>query len=284
MSRSTENAAPLLVGVSNPETADRLVRLASILQAFEPREIILTHVATVATQISLTTGQSSPEVVRARDFLQDVMEQARAEGVNTRALVEVARTVDEGLLAAAESHQAGMVLVGYSDAEGSGEVGNEEEEERFDRAMHRVARRADADVVGAKFRGADMKRILVPVAESAPLQVAGLLCRALARVDSAELTFFHVVGDESETAEARERLGARLEERGVAGLGRLEVVASDTEVDRIVEEAQHYDLVVVGPSGRPRVLEAIFSSKASRIAEESPATVLVAWNRTRENA
>jgi nucleotide-binding universal stress UspA family protein len=279
MPRSTENAAPLLVGVSNPETADRLVQLASILEALEPREIILTHVATVATQISLTTGQSSPEVVRARDFLQDVMERARAAGVNARALVEVARTVDEGLLAAAESHQAGMVLMGYSDAGEPEDTGKGEE--RFDRTMHRVARRADADVVGARFRGTEMNRILVPVTEEAPLQVAGLLCRALGRAEGVELTFFHVVEAEDEKDQARDRLGARLEERGVAALGRLQVVVSEDLVERIVEEAHQYDLVVVGPSGRPGVLEAIFSSRASRIAEESPATVLMAWNRTR---
>ena len=282
MSRSKRKTAPVLVAVSNPETADRLVHLASILEAEEPREIILTHVATVATQISLTTGQSSPEVVQARDFLQEVMEGARGAGVKARALVEVARTVDEGLLAAAESHEVGLVLVGYSDADGPGEVGKEEE--RFDRAMHRVARKADADVVVAKFRSSEMKRILVPVTRVSPLHVAGLLCRALAGVEGADLTFFHVVGSEVDRDQAAGRVAGRLEERGVASLGRLEVAVSDTPVDRIVEEAQHHDLVVVGPSGRPRVLEAIFSSKARRIAEEAPASVLLAWNRTGNGA
>jgi nucleotide-binding universal stress UspA family protein len=265
--------ATLLVGVSNPETADRLVRVSSILASERPWEILLTHVVTVASQISLTTGRSSPDVVRARDFLQRVQETARDAGVDARALVEVARSVDEGLLAAAESHDAAMILVGYSGREEHTDTGEEE----FDRAMHRVARKTRADVVVAKFRGEDLGRVLVPLGLEARMRLTGLLCRALANQPGTSVAFLHVAEPGSSEAEARDRLTSRLAEAGLEALGPLEIVLAESPVEAIVAHAADRDLVILGPSGRPRFLEAIISSTGRKIAEAVPTSVLLAW-------
>jgi nucleotide-binding universal stress UspA family protein len=267
----------LLVGISNPATAGKLLRLSTILAAAGGWKIVLTHVVTVASQISLTTGRSSPEVVRARDFLQGVQSSAAARGVEAGALVEIARSVHEGLLAAAESHRAEMILVGYSEADT--EIADTEEEVRFDRTMHRVARKAPADTVVAKFRREGLRRILVPVAAEAPLRVTGLLCRAFSRLDEATLTFLHVVEPEASMEEGRRRMTDHLAERGVAAFGSLVVVASNDPVAAVVEAAADHDLVILGPSGRPGLMTAIFSSRAQKIAEEAPCSILLAWNR-----
>jgi len=269
-------SATLLVGVSNPATAHRLVQLSSILAATNPWQILLTHVVTVAEQISLTTGKSSPEVVRARDFLQEVQENAMSEGVKARALVEVARSVDEGLLAAAESHDAGMILVGYSE---EGGVFDEREEERFDRTMQRVARKAEADVAVAKFRNEGIGRILVPVSTDGPLPVISLLSRALATAPGAELTFLNITDPDAQEGEVRKVLVRTLAEEGLTELGRIQVRASENPVSAILEESKGYDLVLVGPSQRPGFMENLFSSKSREIAEEAPVSVLLAWTR-----
>jgi nucleotide-binding universal stress UspA family protein len=267
----------LLVGVSNPATAARLVQLSSVLAAQGGWDILLVHVVRIASQISLTTGQGSPDVVRARDFLQAVRADAEASGVRARALVEVAREVDEGLVAAAESHEARMILVGYSE-ESEGLAENRGEDE-FDRTMHRVARKADADVLVAKFRGPGMDRILVPVAAEPPLLVTGDLCRALGSSPEATLTFFHVVAPDADVEAARESSRDWLETKGVASLGQLVVRAAENPIQAIVEEARAHDLVIVGPSSRPGFLDSIFSSRSQKIADEVSATVLMAWNR-----
>lgn len=269
--------ATLLVGISNPATAEQLVRISNILAGTGRWTILLTHVVTVADQISLTTAQSSPDVVRARDLLQQVQAQGREAGVRVRALVEVARSVDEGLLAAAKSHNAAMILVGYSEPET--EVEDSGEEERFDRTMHRVARRSAVPVVVAKFRGHQMSRVLVPVTAGAPLQATGLLCRALGGVGGTELTFLHVVSPDASLDAARTGLEELLKTRGVASLGSLRLVTSHDPVEAVVVEATGQDLVIVGPSGRPGLLSAIFSNKSQRIAEEAACSVLLVWNR-----
>ena len=269
--------ATLLVGISNPATARALVGLSTVLAEAGQWRILLTHVVTVASQISLTTGRSSREVVQARDLLQGVLSGIEAAGVEAGALVEVARTVDEGLLAAAESHRAAMILVGYSEADT--EVEARGTEEQFDRTMHRVARKGTTDTVVAKFRGEGMGRVLVPVAAEAPLQVTGLLCQALGRSAGTSLTFLHVVDPDASTDEARRRIEERLEERGVASIGSLRVVAAGDPVEAIVSAAADHDLMIVGPSRRPGLMKAIFSSRAQKIAEEAPTSVLLVWNR-----
>ena len=56
MPDSNKDPGTLLIGISNPATVGRLIRMASILQEARPWEILLTRVATVASQISLPTG------------------------------------------------------------------------------------------------------------------------------------------------------------------------------------------------------------------------------------
>lgn len=273
----------LLVGIADPAGAGELVRLSSILVGQSPWQTVLVHVVTVADQISLTTGQSSPEVVRASDALEEALARARSEGVEARGVVEVARSVDEGLLAAAETQEASMILVGYS-REGAEGGEHHEREEKFDRAMHRVARKTDTDVVFARLRRKEMREILVPLTLEAPLRLTAFLCRALAEAERTSISFFHVTESASAEPQARTRLKERLTEAGLAALGTLEVVVAEDAVEAITARAVDQDLVVLGPSGRPHVLEGIISSRATRITEGISASVLLAWGEEDEEA
>ncbi|MEJ2207190.1 MAG: universal stress protein [Gemmatimonadota bacterium] len=145
--------------------------------------------------------------------------------------------------------------------------------------MHRVARKAGKPMVVAKFRRVEMRRVLVPVTASAPLQVTGMLCRALAEVEQTSLTFLHVAAPDESVESARDRIVDHLRVKGVAHLGPLVVVAAEDPVGAIVEEAQRHDMVVLGPSGRPGFMSAILSGKAEKIAEEAPSSVLLVRNR-----
>jgi len=281
MSDVTQGVAPtLLVGISNPATVERLVQLAGGIVDTTGGEILLTHVVTVASQISLTTGRSSPEVIRARDFVQRVIAAASQSGINARGLVEVARSVEDGLLAAAESHDADTILVGYSDHETGGHV---LDEERFDRTMHRVARKAHAAVVVAKLRRESYDRIAVPVASDTRLDLTRVLCRALADEGATAPTFLHVAGSDTSSAEAGRVVSSRLDEMGLLERGRLEVLSSDQVVDALVDALSDYDLVILTPSDRPGLLDRVHSSRAERIAEAVSASAILAWGSKAEH-
>ena len=262
----------LLVGVSNPATVGHLVHLSSLLAGAGPFEILLTHVVTVASQISLTSGRSSPEVVRARDFLQGALREAEAYGLKARALVEVARSVDEGLVAASESRGARLILVGYSEEEANED---DRREKRFDRTMHRVARNADCDLVVAKFRRKELRTILVPLGTEPRLQVTGLLCRALGSVAGTTFRFLHVIEPGSPAAEARRRAEEILASEGLTDLGDLDVVAGESVPDTIEARAVDFDLVILGPAASSSPMDALFTSTGEKIAERVPSSVLL---------
>ena len=238
--------------------------------------MLLTHVVTVASQISLTTGGSSPEVVRARDLLQGVLARARSSGIMARGLVEVARSVEDGLLAASQSHHAGTILVGYSDL-GSEAGETSHAEEWFDRTMHRVARKAHADVIVAKFRRESHERIAMPVSIGAQLGLPRSLLAALGGQPATEVTFVHVVGSGASVDDAQATVSAELEAGGLAGMGQLEVQASDTMVESVVAAGADHDLVILTPADRPRVLSRFYSSRAEKIAERVSGSVILAW-------
>ena len=274
--RTDSTRRTVLVGISNPDTVERLVHLAGGIAESIGGDVILTHVVPVASQISLTTGQSSPEVIRARDFVHNVCEAARSSGVTARGLVEVARSVEDGLLAAAESHAANTILVGYSDHE-SDDDRQSGEEERFDRTMHRVARKAHADVVVAKLRRESHEAVAVPVATEIPLGLTKVLCEALADAAGAKPTFFHVVEPGASPEEARRRVSDRLEEAGLLRLGRLKVLTSESLVDTVVDAVADYDLVILTPADRPGLLDRVYSSRAEKMAERVSASAILAW-------
>lgn len=270
----------LLVGLSNPATAEELVRLADRLARSASMEIVLIHVVTVANQIGLTTARSSPEVIRARDMLQEVTDRARRAGIEPRALVEVARSVEDGLLAAADSHEASSILVGYTPPAES--VDASSDEDRFDRAMYRVARRAEADVVVAKLRSPSRRRILVTLAREAPLEPTGFVARAMAEGGGTAFTFLHVCPPGEDRTTARLALEERLRDAGLADLGSVEIVEADDPVEAILSTADDHDLVILGPSGRPRLLDVLFSSRARTIADGLEASVILVWGPTEE--
>lgn len=267
----------LLVGVSNPATKTRLLHLSSLLARTGPFDLLLTHVVTVASQISLTSGRSSPETVRARDFLRGALREVEAHGLKARALVEVARSVDEGLVAASESRGAGLILVGYSEEEA---VEDDRREKRFDRTMHRVARNADCDLVVAKFRKKEMKRILVPVGNEPRLHVTGLLCRALGSVPETTLRFLHVSPPGGSEAEARRRTETILASEGIAHLGDLETVVAENVLDTIEARAGDQDLVILGSADPSSLMDALFTRTGEKIAERVPASVLLTRARS----
>jgi hypothetical protein len=231
---------------------------------------------TVASQISLTTGSSSPEVVHARDFVERVIDLARPAGVAARGLVEVARSVEDGFLAAADSHAPGMILVGYSDEQLDDDT-TPGDEGRLDRIIHRVARKAHADGVAAKFRRDSHRRIVAPVADGAPLELTRILCASLSAEAATKVTFLHVVEPGASVAEARHSLSAQLEEAGMLDLGELEVRTADVLVDDVVTAVGDDDLVILTPSDRPGLLERVYSSRAEKIAEAVSASVVLAW-------
>lgn len=275
-SRSNDEKPTLLVGISNPETTGGLMDLAKSLAEHADYEVVATHILPVPPQAHLSSARGSGEMAAAREKLLEAIREAGARNVRARGVIEVAREVNEGLVSAAESQNASLILVGYSDPGDREEDGDGERS--FDRVMHAVARNTEADLVVAKLRREEVGSILLPINTGLNLAVSGMLARAISREREAPVTLIHLLREDEEEDEARERLEANLDEEGLSDLGELviEPLSDDVEpIDQLVEIASGYDMAIVGAEPRPSIAESVFGSWAERVAREADCTVLL---------
>ncbi|MFP4248933.1 MAG: universal stress protein [Armatimonadota bacterium] len=275
-SRSNDEKPTLLVGISNPETTGGLMDLAKSLAEHADYEVVATHILPVPPQAHLSSARGSGEMAAAREKLLEAIREAGARNVRARGVIEVAREVNEGLVSAAESQKASLILVGYSDPGDREEDGDGERS--FDRVMHAVARNTEADLVVAKLRREEVGSILLPINTGLNLAVSGMLARAISREREAPVTLIHLLREDEEEDEARERLEANLDEEGLSDLGELviEPLSDDVEpIDQLVEIASGYDMAIVGAEPRPSIAESVFGSWAERVAREADCTVLL---------
>jgi nucleotide-binding universal stress UspA family protein len=275
-SRNNNEKPTLLVGISNPESTGGLMDLAQSLAAHADYEVVATHILPVPPQAHLSSARGSGEMAAAREKLLEAIREAGARNVRARGVIEVAREVNEGLVSAAESQKASLILVGYSDPGDREEDGDGERS--FDRVMHAVARNTEADLVVAKLRREEVGSILLPINTGLNLAVSGMLARAISREREAPVTLIHLLREDEEEDEARERLEANLEEEGLSDLGELviEPLSDDVEpIDQLVKIASGYDMAIVGAEPRPSIAESVFGSWAERVAREADCTVLL---------
>lgn len=268
---SGQDGPVLLVGIANPATVPRLMGLAANLATCASYRIVVTHVVTVPAQISLATARSSPEVAAATGLLRQAIRAGAGHNIRARGVVEVAREPHEGLVSAAQSREAELMLVGYSDVDTHDGRG----ERAFDRIMHRVARAARTDMVIAKFRRETFDSVLVPVAGEANLRVTSVLARSISEGAGATVGFLHVVEPEADLTEAEGRFARLLEAHGLCELGPVEIIRTADPPGAIIERANAHDAAIVGAEARPSIAEAIFGNAAERIAAQASCTVLL---------
>ncbi len=270
-----EEMPTLLVGIANPETTGGLMDLAECLASQANYEVIATHILPVPPQAHLGSARGSSEMAAAREKLLTAIREAAARDVAVKGVVEVARDVDEGLISAAENQEASLILVGYSDPRDAEEDGDGERS--FDRVMYSVARNTEADLVIAKFRREQTRSILLPINTGLNLGVSGMLARTISRTREAPVTIVHLLREDEELDEARERLEANLAEEGFDDLGEL-VIEEPKEgvesIERMLELANSHDMAIMGAEPRPSIAESIFGSWAEAIPRPAESTVL----------
>jgi len=266
-----EDGPGLLVGIANPDTIPYLMDLAASIALGADYSLVATHIVTVPPQAKLDSARASPEVAAARKLLLQAIRAGAREGVRVRGVIEVAREVHEGLVSAAASQQAELVLVGLSDVQ----PGPDRAEKAFDRIMHRVARQTPSDLVVAKFRGSSMSSLLVPIAGDVNLGVTGLIVRAMVESKHAAVRFLHVAEPGADAESAAARISALLAEHELDGLGELRIESGEDPLSVTLGHVNEHDVTIVGASARPSLAESVFGSWAERIATQAQRTVLL---------
>lgn len=265
-----EHVAPtLLVGVANPRTASRLMDLGGAVARHAGYNVVATHVVTVPPQAPLSSARDAPRTTAARHLLRETVDAAAAQGAHARGVVEIAREVDGGLVSAATSQHAALVLVGLS------EPGHDAAERKFDRLMDRVAKTCPAPLVVAKFRVESAREVLVLIDDETDLATVGTLAQALVTGRGATARFLHVVEGDADSEECRRRLAQRLTGHGLQDLGELEIASGADLIETALTRANEHDFTVASSTAHPSLSESIFGTWAERLATDAERNVLV---------
>lgn len=268
---SLSDTPTLLVGIANPETAPRLMNLAACLAQQAGASVVATHIVRVPPQAPLASARANPRTAAARQLLRAALGQCRCAGQPARGVVEMARQVHEGLLSAADSQRATLILVGLSELDPDRETS----QRKFDRVMHRVARGAACPVMVAKFRIPAESRVLLSLPGNPDLDLLEWVVRSLARRPGTTLQFLHVAARDAKVSDTSSSLEASLEQRGLTSLGEVEIVTGESPLDETLNRAPDYDLVVVGGGASQTFAESVFGSWAERFTVQTPTNVLL---------
>ncbi|KAF0190133.1 MAG: Kef-type K+ transport system membrane [Desulfobulbaceae bacterium] len=182
-------------------------------------------------------------------------------------------SVASGLVAAVEYNMAHAVFLGYPP---------EGEDGQFQEMLEVVAENVQCPVIVVRFYGElHLERILVPVVDLDELKTVYPLVAALSAIGAHQLELLYLLPSEARedrmTTE-RQAVLAWISARG-ADIP-VKVVATDSRVQTIQDEAEGYDLVVMGTVRSQGVKKFFFGSLADAMIHGLQKTLLVVYAPT----
>jgi uncharacterized hydrophobic protein (TIGR00271 family) len=226
-----ESDYPIVVPVSNPETATNLVSLAADIARRKEGHLVLLQVIHVPEHLPLDNRRF--EAQRKLDLLERSLAEAKALAVPTVGLTRLSRSVDQGILDTTVEEGAKLVVMGSNvSPQYAGRLG-------FGSIVDSVLDRAACEVIVLRAE-ADFQptKALVPASEARGLEAA----RLASWLTGGEVTLLHVAEEG-----AAERDGEALLGQITAEIGEVatKVVRSSTPLNGILEGLEGHDLLVL---------------------------------------
>lgn len=260
----------VLVPIANPATAGALLRLAGVLARQQGGEVLALQVVTVPEQVPLEEGRR--RAATGRLLLERALTQAGEEEFAIQTMTRVAHSVAQGILDTAREEKVDLVLLGwrgYTRSLGAS----------MGPVIDAVMRDAPCDVTIAKGREwKTVGKILVPTAGGPHAPIAARLALLLSEVYGSEVTVLYVqLGQATpeRMEENRRRIARTLHGLEFSRPPEQKVVIADSIVEGIVQEAERYDLVLLGASEEGLFDQFVFGSIPQQIAARVPKTAVI---------
>lgn len=260
----------ILTPIANPATADALLRLAGMLARQQDGEVLALQVVTVPDQVPLEEGRH--RAAAGRVLLERALNQAQEEKFQLQTMSRVAHSVAEGILDTAREEKVDLILLGWRGYTRSAGAS-------MGPIIDAVVRNAPCDVTIAKgdeWKGA--QKILVPTSGGPNAPIAARLAWLISESYESEVTAVYVQLGRATPQRMEEN--RRIIERTLKGLAfsqppEQRVVVADSVVEGIVQEAQGYDLVLLGASEEGLFDQFAFGSIPQQVAARVPRTAVM---------
>ena len=243
----------VLVSIADHRSADSLLKIGGALAAARNGEILALRVVALTEQSSLDDAQTIAD--RIFQKLEESISKTGDVSAEVRPLVRIAPDVASGILSTVQEYRADLILMGWPASGRALESGRPDPVERvFESTSRPLA------ILRGEFSG-PLQKILVTGALSGNTSAAGQMAKALAREMNGEAVQLRIV---------RRMPAAGKSPSPVTEDGQLEVkiVEAENSSQGILQEADQYDLLLMGASIDPLLGRSYLGGTPVKIARE----------------
>jgi amino acid transporter/nucleotide-binding universal stress UspA family protein len=260
----------LVVALYNPESVEILLDMAIPVARDRGYRIVAISVVDVPRQMPIHEG------MRYAHHKQPLFNKAKKIGTEKHIPVEtdlvIAHNSSDGILAAVEKHNAGLLAMGwkgYTDAR----------DRIFGEIADQVIRFATCDLMLLKI--GDKRKIsncLLPTAGGPNAQLASKILNAIIKGRKIPVTAGYVVNENAPDLEKEQ--GIQRMEATLSGLDKAvkkekKIIESNSIAGGIAKASRDFDLVVIGAAKEPLFQKMLFGEIPEKVARYSPTSVLL---------
>ncbi len=261
----------VVVAVANPDNVPPLMHIGCVMANEYGGRIVAVTVVEMDCEPPGAEPQCPDRMTAAYRMLDAAEEIAGRHGVQYDGRLAVGRRVHDVLDEVANSLDASLIIVGFSEREHPGG-----EDSDFDRLVDEIAAHAPCNLLVARFRDhGRYDRVLVPVRARLNLDVRRDFVTALHRRFGAEVDVVHFACNEDEAAAKQDELHRWLVERGLYDWARLRVEVHHDPARAIVDASADYDAVVLGTEPLHDLRRKFFGEVPEQVASEARCTTFL---------
>ena len=249
----------IMVSVGNPDNALEMVQTTYRLSGAKDARVELLHMVPVPDQVPLSDAEQY--MLEGKEgIIETMLYLAPLFPISTT--LRYCRNIARGIVSAVREKKADMLIMGWHGSSGARRAFN------LGSTVDPVIERSPCDVVVLKNCGGDrqFKRVLVPLAGGPNGPLALEVASILADKDNGEVVVFtaadtkRVFDPAQFVADNRDRLAIPAERI------HTKITAADQIVDAILNEAEDYDLVVIGCTEQPLLYKVTRASVPETVA------------------
>lgn len=278
-----KNIFRILLPIANPDNIKPLLDIAIAIAKEKEGEVILLRVVTVPEQLPPT---SFDELVVEREevVLKKARKYAEQAGVHSHALIRVGHHIARAILETSRQRACDLILMGWKGYSTNAEriLGSITDD---------VVKHARTDIMLVKQVGDQpIQRILLPTAGGEHAQCAEQYAAAMVHGLDGALTVCSVANSKpsEEVLQNSEQMLKNAIDRLEKNNGKIQIdqkiLKSDQVSNGIIQEAAHYDAVVVGAAGQGIYPQLLFGNIPEEIARKTPKTVIMVKHYNRVKA
>jgi amino acid transporter/nucleotide-binding universal stress UspA family protein len=266
----------VLVPVSDCTSARILGKIGSIIALDQGGEVLALHVVQVPLQ--LTLGEGRLFLREGREFLDEVILQAKKMEVPVHTIIRLGRNVASAVRQTSIENASDLIVLGWPGyTQSAGKL--------FGSVIDPIVDNPPTDVVVVRYRQwRPLRNVLVPVTDGPNSRRAVKLAASMAKhaPEPAKVTVLHVLPEGARNG-ARVR-AQRAVNDSIEGVEyeRIEtlMVESDDTVGAIIEQCRAFDLIVMGAVDEPIFKNFLVGTMTEQIARQAEVTVMMIKRRS----